>query len=216
MLALCAACSSSGGHKPSADGSAADAAQLTALAGRGAAATYTGIYAFHQESPDSTATVEVWHAPPNLRVDIISGGATASFIRTADATYSCASKKRKLSCFTVAGPGQPAPAPFDVGPARLFSDDLETLSASGASYIVHRAMSFPAVGAVPAATCFTVKAGLLTPTPAVQPATYCFAETGVLTSVTYPSGNTARLSLVLPVAPAAKFKPYAKPAPLPS
>lgn len=216
LLALCAACTSSGSRGPGSDGSSKAAAQLAALAGRGAAATYTGIYTFHQASTNSTAAVDVWHAPPNLRVDVVSGGATASFIRTATATYSCASKKRKLSCFTVAGPGQPAPAPFDIGPATLFSDDLATLSASGASYDVTLAKPAPVASGAPAATCFDVKPGLLTPQPAVQPATYCFADTGVLTSVTYPSGNTAELVEYLPVAPPAKFTPYAKPAPLPS
>ena len=215
-LALCSACTSSGSGGPGSDGSSAAAAKLAELAGRGAAATYTGIYSFHQLTPDSTAGVDVWHAPPNLRVDVVSGGATASFIRTAAATYSCATKKHKSSCFTVAGRGKKAPAPFDVGPAALFSDDLETLSASGISYVVSLAPPVAASGKLPAATCFTIKAGLLTPQPAVQPGTYCFADTGVLTSVTYPSGNTAQLTLVLPTAPAKRFKPYAKPAPLPS
>jgi hypothetical protein len=217
VLALCAACtsSSSSGGEP-ADGSSSAAAQLTDLAGRGAAATYSAAYQFHQVTPNTTADVNVWHAPPNLRVDIAGGGATASFIRTAAATYSCASKKHKLSCFTVAGPGQPAPAPFDVGPATLFSDDLTTLSVSGVSYVVTVASSVPAGGGLPAATCFALKAGLLTPAPAVQPGTYCFADTGVLTSVTYPSGNTAKLTQVSSDAPAFRFKPYAKPAPLPS
>jgi len=219
MLALavtCAACTSSGSAGPQSDGSSAAAAKLAELAGRGAKATYTGIYSFHQVTPNSTAMVDVWRAPPNLRVDVVAGGATASFIRTAAATYSCATKKHKVSCFTVAGRGQKAPAPFDVGPAALFSDELETLSASGLSYVVTLASPVPASDHVPAATCFAIKAGLLTPQPAVQPGTYCFAETGVLTSVTYPSGNTAQATLVLPTAPAKRFKPYAKPAPLPS
>jgi len=146
----------------------------------------------------------------------VSGGATASFIRTAAATYSCAMKQRKSSCFTVAGRGKPAPAPFDVGPATLFSDDLVTLSASGISYVVREATPLAPGDGLPAATCFAIKAGILTPQPAVQPGTYCFADTGVLIKVTYPSGNTARAVQVLPVAAASKFKPYAKPAPLPS
>lgn len=215
-LALCVGCTSSGSRGPRAEGSSEAAAKLVELAGRGAVATYTGIYSFHQVSPDSTAEVDVWHAPPNLRVDIVNGGATASFIRTAAATYSCATKSHKSSCFTVAGRGQKAPAPFDVAPAALFSDDLQTLSASGISYDVNFAAPIAASGKLPAATCFALKAGLLTPQPTVQPGTYCFAETGVLTSVTYPSGNTAQLTLVLPTAPAKRFKPYAKPAPLPS
>jgi hypothetical protein len=217
VMALCVACTSSGSGRPGPQQSpSAAAAQLAALAGRGATATYTGIYSFHQVSPDSTAAVDVWHAPPNLRVDVVSGGATASLIRTAAATYSCASKKHKVSCFTIAKRGEKAPAPFDVGPASLFSGDLVTLSASGITYVVTPAPPVPASGKVPAATCFAIKAGLLTPQPAVQPGTYCFADTGVLTSVTYPSGNTARLTLVLPTAPPKRFKPYAKPVPLPS
>jgi hypothetical protein len=216
LLAACVACTSGGSGGPRNNGTSAAAAKLAELAGRGAAATYTAAYAFHQQSTNSTAIVDVWHAPPNLRVDVVSGGATASFIRTPKATYSCASKQEKASCFTVAGPGQPAPAPFDVGPATLFSDDLVTLSASGISYVVTPAPPVPASNSLPAATCLAIKAGLLTPQPAVQPGTYCFADTGVMTSVTYPSGNTAQLIQVLPVASASKFKPYAKPAPLPS
>jgi hypothetical protein len=49
----------------------------------------------------------------------------------------------------------------------------------------------------------------------VQAGTYCFAATGVLTAVTYPSGNTARLTSVSSTAPATRFVPYASPAPLP-
>ena len=153
VLAAGAACTSSGSSGPNGNGPSAAAAMLVELAGRGAAATYTAAYAFHQVSPNSTATVDVWHAPPNLRVDVVSGGATASFIRTPAATYSCAMKQRKSSCFTVAGPGRPAPAPFDVGPATLFSDDLVTLSASGISYVVTRATPLPPGDGVPAAPC---------------------------------------------------------------
>jgi hypothetical protein len=217
VLALGTGCTSNGSTpepQPSTSVSAA-AAKLTELAGRGAAATYTGFYAFHQVTPSSTATVDVWHAPPNLRVDVVAGGATASFIRTATTTYSCAAKKRKRSCFIVAHRGQKVPAPFDVGPATLFSDDLVTLSASGISYDVTLAAPLPAAGGLPASTCFVVKSGLLTPQPAVQPGTYCFADTGVLTSVLYPSGNTARLFFVLPTAPPKRFKPYAKASRLP-
>ncbi|MBV9097453.1 MAG: hypothetical protein JO079_05290 [Frankiaceae bacterium] len=217
VLAVTAGCTSSGGPRPGpAATSSKAAAELTALAGRGAAATYTGFYSFHQVTPNSTATVDVWHAPPNLRVDVVAGGTTASFIRRAAATYSCASKKGKLSCFTVAGRGQKPPAPFDVGPATLFSDDLVTLSASGASYDVTTAAPVAASGSIPAATCFAVKSGLLTPQPAVQAATYCFADNGVLTSVTYPSGNTARLFQLLRTVPPKRFVPYATPRPLPS
>jgi hypothetical protein len=216
LLALCAACASSGSRPPAPRPSSAAAAALTDLAGRGSGATYTGLYEFHQRSPNTIAKVEVWHSPPNLRVDVIRDGATATFIRTAKATYSCAKKKHKVSCFTVAGAGKPAPAPFDVGPATLFSDDLVALSASGISYVVTEAPPVPARGGIPAATCFGVKAGGLTPVPVVQPGTYCFADTGVLTSVTYPSGNTARLLRVRTVAPAVNFKPYVRPSPLPS
>ena len=215
LAVLSAACTSSGSHGKGSEGSSAAARQLTALAGRGAAATYAGFYSFHQANPNSTAEVNVWHAPPNLRVDVVGNGATASFIRTPAATYSCASRKHKLSCFTIAGPGQPAPAPFDIGPATLFSDDLVTLSASGFSYDVTVAAPIPATGGLPAAKCFAVKAGLLTPQPAVQAGTYCFADSGVLVSVTYPSGNTAKLTQLSSVAPPYRFKPYAKPAPLP-
>jgi hypothetical protein len=216
VLALCAACSSGGSTSPSPTASSAAAAALTDLASRGAGATYTGFYAFHQVRPNSTAKVVVWHSPPNLRVDVISGGATATFIRTAKATISCAKKQRKVSCFTVAGAGKPAPAPFDVGPATLFSDDLLALSASGISYVVTQAPSVPAGGGVPSATCFGVKAGGLTPVPIVQPGTYCFADAGLLTSVTYPNGNTARLVSVRSAAPAVNFRPYVHPSPLPS
>jgi hypothetical protein len=210
------ACTTGSGGGPADNGSTAAAAELTKLAANGAQATYTATYVFHQVAPNSTATVHVWHAPPpDLRVDVVSGLTTASLIRTAKATFSCAQKGSRRTCFTVAGAGQKAPAPFDVGPAALFSDDLETLSASGASYVVTPASRLPASDGAPAAACFAIRPGLLTPLPAVQKGTYCFADDGVLTSVTYPSGNTAHLTEVTPSAPPEKFAPYASPAPLP-
>jgi len=59
LLATCAACTSSGSGGPGDQGSSAAAAKLAELAGRGAAATYTAAYAFHQVSPNSTAAVDV-------------------------------------------------------------------------------------------------------------------------------------------------------------
>jgi hypothetical protein len=220
MLALTAAAltgctsGSSGAHPTTTDSSAAR--ELAHLALQGTTATYGATYVFHLASPDSTATVQVWRAPPNLRVDVLRGTAVGTFLRTARATYSCAVTKGKRSCFTVAKAGQKVPAPFDLGPAALFSDDLQTLSASATSYVVTRATPQPGGGGVPAAQCYAVKAGVLTPQPAVQQGTYCFSAGGAITSVTYPSGNTARMTAMRATAPAAKFVPYAKPAPLPS
>ena len=192
------------------------ASEMTALAMSAANAQYTAIYVFHQQSPSLTANVKVWHAPEQLRVDVSSSTTTATLIVTSKATYSCSVKQRRKTCFKVAGPGQAPPAPFNVGPATLFSGDLNNLAAHGTSYTVLAAGTDTSQTAASGASCFAISPGLLSPAPQASKGTYCFAQAGLLTSVTFATGNTARLSSVVTGPPTASvFVPYAKPSSLP-
>jgi hypothetical protein len=135
---------------------------------------------------------------------------------TSKATYSCSVKQRRKTCFTVAGPGQSPPAPFNVGPATLFTADLNNLAAHGTTYTVLAAGTDTSQSAVSGASCFAISPGLLSPSPQVSKGTYCFAHAGLLTSVTFATSNTAKLSSVVNGPPTASvFIPYAKPSSLP-
>ena len=212
---------------------------LAALAARGASAVYTATYAFHQVTPDTTATVKVWRAEPSLRVDVVVGGTTATLITTAAGSYSCSITGSKRSCLLVAGPGAPVPAPFDVAPANLFSADLHALATASGVYDVRTAPVRPAAGAVPESQCFDVSRAApspsttpspstaATPSPTASPSTsatptvpngrYCFTAAGVLAAASYPSGNTLTLTTLQSTTPTSgSFSPYARPTPLPT
>jgi hypothetical protein len=217
LLAVGLAACGGGSSAPSGSGPSSTAEQLTHLAGSATQAQYTASYVFHQQSPDSTAAVKVWHAPKQLRVDVTAGSTTATLIVTDATTYSCSVTAKKRTCFTVGVAGRPAQTPFNVGPATLFTADLDNLAAHGTTYTVRGAGVEAAAADVPAATCFAVAPGLLTPQPQVKPGTYCLADVGLLTSVTYANGNSAHLTTVQQAPPTARvFTPYASPSPLPS
>jgi len=116
---------------------------LAALAAQGASAVYAATYAFHQISPDTTATVKVWRAEPSFRVDVVAGTTTATLLLTPAGSYSCSISGAKRSCLLVAASGAPVPAPFDVAPANLFSADLHTLATDTAAYDVRTAPARP-------------------------------------------------------------------------
>jgi hypothetical protein len=214
LLTLVAACSGSS-HVRTTVTTPADT--LAALAAKGAAATYAATYAFHEASPDTTATVQVWHAEPSLRVDVVAGGTTATLLVTPTGSYSCSMTSTKRSCLLVAAAGAPVPAPFDVAPANLFSADLRALATQTSSYDVASAPALPAAGAVPAAQCFHVTDRASAAAGRVPSGRYCFTTTGLLAAASYPSGNTVRVTSVQTATPSAgEFTPYAKPTPLPS
>jgi hypothetical protein len=214
LLAVVAGCSG-GSHVRTTVTTPADT--LAALAAKGAAATYAATYAFHEASPDTTATVQVWHADPSLRVDVVAAGTTATLLVTSTASYSCSMTATKRSCLLVAGAGAPVPAPFDVAPANLFSADLRALATQTSTYDVRSAPALPAAGGVPAAQCFDVTDRASAGTGRAPTGRYCFTATGLLAAASYPSGNTVRVTSVQTATPApAEFTPYAKPTPLPS
>jgi len=219
---LLAACSSSSTPKTTV---IAPSDALAKLAAQGAAASYSATYAFHQVSPDTTATVQVWRAEPSLRVDVVVGGTTATLIMTSTGSYSCSISGAKKSCLQVAGAGAPVPAPFDVAPANLFSADLRALAAESPAYDVRAAPTRPAAAQVPAAQCFDVSSTSASPSSSPSPGAaatvptgrYCFTPAGVLAAASYPSGNTITLTALQSTAPSASsFTPYARPTPLPS
>ena len=213
LIVLLAACS--GGSHPGKTRSAAD--QLSDLAAGAATASYSASYEFREASTNATATVNVWRAPPALRVDIIVSGTTASLIVGSTATYSCSSTTKAKSCLTVATANQPLPAPFDVAPANLFTADVQQLATAIRDYDVTTAPAASASGQVPAATCWKVTPAAGVTDAKVPAGTYCFAASGLLTAATYPSGNTIRLVSAQTTTPApTQFSPYAKPTPLPT
>lgn len=222
LPAVLVGCSGGSSHVRTEVTTPADA--LAGLAGKGAAATYSATYSFHQASPDSTASVQVWRADPSLRVDVVSGRTTATLLITTTGSYSCSITGAKRSCLLVAAAGQPVPKPFDVAPVNLFTADLRALATDTAAYDVRAAPPSRVGETGPAARCFDVKprVDVKSPTSGAQAAPvpsgrYCFIAAGLLSAATYPSGNTVRMTGYQTATPAPdQFTPYAKPTPLPS
>jgi hypothetical protein len=228
LALLVGACSSSGSNpKPPVATPAGDV--LASLAAKGAAASYSATYEFHQASPDTTATVQVWRTDTSLRVDVVAGATTATLLRTPSGSYSCSITNGKRSCLLVAGPGRPLPPPFDIAPASLFTTDLLQLADQTGAYDVKSAPPLSASGPAAGARCFDVTPAPATasaspttspsasPSAAAVPAgRYCFTADGLLAAATFPSGNTVRMTAAqVGAPPAAQFTPYAKPTPLP-
>jgi hypothetical protein len=152
-----------------------------------------------------------------LRVDVVTKQVTATLIVTAKASYSCRRAGHRRTCFRVAGPGQPVPKPFPLLAEKLFSTDIAALASHADSYATSAPTVVDGTVQVPASTCFRLQPLASAPRPRVDKGTYCFSASGVLTSVSYPSGNVVRLQhLSMHSPPRAAFVPYSSPTPLPS
>jgi len=190
------------------------ATSLARLASAGAALTYRASYTARERHPRSTATWNVWRAPHALRVDVVTGRASATLIVTPAASYACHAAGHRRTCFRVARNGRPIPAAFRLLAQDLFSSDLLALSQHADAYDVTSQPVSMGGGALQASACFAVRGGS-GGTPVVTQATYCFSSDGVLTTVRYPSGNSVELaSVTLQQPPAASFRPYAHPTPI--
>jgi hypothetical protein len=188
-------------------------AHLASLADK---ARYRATYVARQHKPRSRATWHVWHARSALRVDVVEGKVTATLIVTRRAAYSCSRAHHRRTCFRVAHGGKPIPAPFNLAPQALFTSTVRSLSTAADSYRVRAVDAQDGGPARPAATCYSIRATHKSPKPTVATGIYCFAATGIVTSVRYPSGNTVLLTQVRMRAPQpASFRPYSSPTPLP-
>ena len=173
-------------------------------------------YRARRTHPLSAATLVVDHTARSVRVDVTTGGTTATLIVTPHASYACSRSRHDRACFRVARAGQPVRAPFNLAPQTVFTTDVTQLASHTARYRVASAGRRAATASVPAATCFSVHRRQVTREPRAPGGTYCFADSGVLTSVTYSSGSTLKMRSVRLTAPAhTRFHPYASATPLP-
>jgi hypothetical protein len=187
---------------PTPSTSAAEA--LSAMAAIGARASYHATYLAQQRHPATRATWLVWRTPSSLRVDVVTKHAKTTLIVTPNASYSCRAAKHR-TCLLVAKGGKPIPAPLRLLAEKLFSGDIKTLSTDSASYDVQSTEE----------GCYAISPMSNAPKPRAERADYCFNTAGVLTSVTFPSGNVVRLrSLTMKTPPHSAFVPYASPTPL--
>lgn len=197
--------------------------RLAELAGLAAVAAYDATYALRAASGE-TGTVRIVARPPDYRVDVtLRGGEPSIFIQRAGSVVSCSTKARRVSCFTVARPGEPVPELFDPGVQRLFSDAVRELAASPASYVVTDA----AAPASPnGAECFDVRrqapsgSATAAAAPTADPTgfetgQYCFGTDGLLTRVAVTTG-TLDLATRGPVPGPDAFAPPATPRALPA
>jgi hypothetical protein len=200
-------------ESPSPTAMPADA--LAALARRASEASYTARYTLDRTTTKTPpARFTVYRTGRSLRVDVISGSATATLITTPKGSYSCRAARGEKTCFLIAGAGKPIPKLFDAGLQQVFTGYLQRLAQHAGDYSVTDAGTTAATTRLPAARCFDVTATSTTPKPTVANGRYCLAATGIVTSVTYPTGTLRLTAITAPPTPRI-LAPYANPTPLP-
>ena len=221
LLAACSSGGSSATDQPSPTPTPTTSAttpageQIQGLARLGLGASYLADYVARQDNKPHRADWKVARTPSALRIDVVTGGHTATLIVSSKGAFSCARAGKRKACFRVAKPSKPVPAPFDHAPQAVFAADLVALAQHAGSYSV-RAATVAEGGGRTGDSCFRIRATSSAPKPRVPTGVYCFADSGVLTAIRFPTGSTVRLVSVRMRRPAPKaFTPYSSPTPLP-
>jgi hypothetical protein len=189
--------------------------QIQHLAQLGLRASYRASYVARQDKRPHRADWRVARTPSALRIDVVTGGRTATLIVGPKGAFSCARAGKRRACFRVAKPGRPVPPPFDHAPQALFSADLLTLAQHAGAYAI-RGVTTAEGGGRGGDSCFRVRATSTAPKRQVPTGVYCFADVGVLTAIRFPTGSTVRLLDVQMSRPGpTTFRPYSSPTPLP-
>jgi hypothetical protein len=150
-----------------------------------------------------------------LRIDVVTNDQTATLIVGPKGAFSCARSGHRKACFRVAKPGKPVPAPFDHAPQALFTSDLHSLAEHAGDYGI-TPVTTSVGGGHDGDSCFRIRATSAAPKPRVPTGVYCFADAGVLTAISFPTGSTVRLVKVrMSRPPSSVFHPYSSPTPLP-
>ena len=189
--------------------------QLQTLARAGLRVSYHASYVARQDKTPHRADWQVAHTPNALRIDVVTRDQTATLIVGPKGAFSCARAGHRRACFRVAKPGKPVPAPFDHAPQALFTSDLHSLAEHAGDYGISP-VTASAGGGRTGDSCFRIRATSTAPNPRVPTGVYCFAPTGVLTAIHFPTGSTVRLTNVrMSRPPSSVFHPYSSPTPLP-
>jgi hypothetical protein len=192
------------------------AAQLTALAELARGANYTGTYnADSSDSPPRSSVIVAFRTATRTRLDVTEADGQVLIQVDPTGTYTCnLPKVGPPSCLTLAGPGQAVPQNLDPSGQALFTTTLDVL-AQGANLTVAPAAPRAAANGIPLSTCYAV---IAVPSGGVDPGTYCFTATGILTRAQFRSnvlqltaltGAPADSDFVLPATPL----PVSTPAP---
>jgi hypothetical protein len=189
--------------------------QIQRLAQLGLHASYRASYVARQDNRPHRAEWQVARTPSALRIDVITGGRTATLIVGPKGAFSCARAGKRRACFRVAKPGRPVPPPFDHAPQALFAADLVSLAQHAGTYAIAAATTAEG-GGRGGDNCFRVRPTSAATKPRVPTGVYCFADVGVLTAVRFPTGSSVRLVDVRMSRPGpTAFRPYSSPTPLP-
>jgi hypothetical protein len=184
--------------------------RLAVLAQATANGVYDATYRFVQKPSNHTGVIRIRQQPPQYRIDITARD-SASFFSLTTGTVSCSQKvqkkKKAKTCFLVAKPGEAVPALFDPGVQRLFRDAVQDLASNPTDYTVTTTTppsAPPTTSATPSGTpapsrsaaplptgeCFLVTRATEAPaTQGFEDGTYCFAESGLATSIAVSSGT---------------------------
>ena len=225
LVSVLAACSSGGSspaqqhvtptNTPTSAATTPVGEQLQTLAQSGLRVSYHASYVARQDKAPHRAEWQVAHTPAALRIDVVTRVQTATLIVSSKGAFSCARAGHRRACFRVAKPGKPVPAPFDHAPQALFTSDLHSLAEHAGDYVI-TPVSTATGGGRAGDSCFRIRAMSSAPNPRVPTGVYCFAHTGVLTAIRFPTGSTVRLTNVrMSRPPASVFHPYSSPTPLP-
>ena len=189
--------------------------QVQTLAEAGLRVSYHAGYVVRQDKKPHRADWQVAHTPAALRIDVVTNAQTATLIVGPKGAFSCARAGHRKACFRVAKPGKPVPAPFDHAPQALFTSDLHSLAEHAGDYSIST-VAPSAGGGRTGDSCFRIRATSTAPKPRVPTGVYCFAPSGVLSAIRFPTGSTVRLVTVRMSRPKASvFHPYSSPTPLP-
>jgi hypothetical protein len=160
-------------------------------------ASYTGVYtAESAENPPRSSTIKVYRTATKSRLDVAGTGGDHVLIQVdATGTYTCkVPATGKLSCLTLAGPGEAVPANLDPLGQTLFTTTLDVL-AQGADLTVATAPPSAGGNGIPPSTCYALIAA---PAGGASPGTYCFTASGILTRAQFRSSVLQLTALSVP------------------
>jgi hypothetical protein len=191
--------------------------RLAERASSGLDQSYVTTYALTSEGLAEPATVQVWHTPATLRLDLETTSGVATSLTSADGVVSCQQPvKGESTCLQVAGPGEEPPDALDPALRDLFSGMLVVFADDGADLDVSEVDDdAEPVAEVPGedVACFEVVGD---PPAPVSPGTYCLSPDGVPTAAVFTSGQLTLTDLAAEPPVDADFEPPASPAPLPT
>lgn len=140
--------------------------------------------------PPAAQSVTIARTADGYKLDIVSPTQVISLVHTSAGTYKCALSGAAPGCTQVAGPGQPPPADDDFTLLKVFTSWPQQLASPATAISVSQSTSaLASTGA-----CFDVDIVSASIAAPVDPGTYCYDPSGVLTGLRTGSGTLRLIS----------------------